>query len=93
MAWWRTGIASAAVALAVGALLPKLGTHPRGRFVALGVGYGILALIFVIGGTLREQASRKALATRGFAKLADRAVLAVTVYITVLIIFTVVAIV
>lgn len=92
LAWWRTGIATAAVALAVGALLPKLGTVPKARFIALGAGYGILALVFVIGGTLREQRSRKALAAHGFVKLADRAVVAITLYLSVLIILTVVAI-
>jgi putative membrane protein len=89
LAWWRSGIAAAAVALGVGAVLPKLGDEPRARFVALGVGYGLLAAIFVIGGTLRERQSRQALAANGFAELPGWVIVAVTVYLTALVVLTV----
>jgi uncharacterized membrane protein YidH (DUF202 family) len=91
LAWWRTGIAAAAVALAVGGILPKLSQVPRDRALALGAGYGILALIFVIGGSLRNEASHKALEAGSFVKLSSRIVLAITCYTVVLIILTVVA--
>jgi uncharacterized membrane protein YidH (DUF202 family) len=91
LAWWRTGIATAAVALAVGAFLPKLDGIPRARFVALGVGYGVLALIFVIGGTVRDKLSRRALKHGDFAQVPDWFVDVVTVYISVLVVLTVVA--
>ena len=92
LAWWRCGIAAAAVALGVGAILPRLGDEPRARFVALGVGYGLLAVIFVVGGSLREQQSRRALATNRFAEVPRWVIVAVTVYLTALVVLTVVAV-
>jgi uncharacterized membrane protein YidH (DUF202 family) len=92
LAWWRSGIAAAAVALAVGAVLPKLGDTSRSRFVALGVGYGVLALVFVIGGSISEQRSRRALANNTFAELPGWAIVAVATYISALVVLTVIAI-
>ena len=92
LAWWRSGLAAAAVALAVGAILPKLGDVPRARFVALGIGYGILALIFVVGGSLRDRQSRRALATNGFTEVPGWVVTTVTTYLVVLVVLTVVAV-
>jgi uncharacterized membrane protein YidH (DUF202 family) len=92
LAWWRSGIAAAAVALGVGAILPKLGDQPRARFVALGIGYGILAVIFVVGGSLRDRQSRRALAANGFAEVPGWVVSVVTAYLTVLVVLTVVAV-
>ena len=92
LAWWRTGIATAAVALGVGALLPKVSTGSRDRFLALGAGYGVLALMFVMVGAIREQRSREALANNSHAELSGRLVLVMTVYLSVLIVLTVVAI-
>jgi hypothetical protein len=61
--------------------------------VALGIGYGLLAVIFVIGGSLRERQSRRALAANGFAEVPGWAIVAVTAYLTVLVVLTVVALV
>jgi uncharacterized membrane protein YidH (DUF202 family) len=69
LAWWRIGLASAAVALAVGGLVPRLGHFPKARFFALGVEYGLLALGFVIGGAIRGHRSRRALMSGGFSVL------------------------
>ncbi len=91
LAWWRTGLASAAVALAVGGLLPKLSGLPKGRFVALGIGYGLLALVFIIGGAAREVTSRRALEKNSYANLADWLVVALAIFMAVLVILTVIA--
>jgi len=91
LAWWRTGIASAAVALGVGGLVPQLGDLPRTRFLALGAGYGALALFFVIGGTVRARQAQRALARGSWAGPSLWIVILVTVYTSVLIILTVVA--
>jgi len=93
LAWWRTGMAAAAVALAIGGLLPKLGDLPKDRFVALGIGYGILSLIFIIGGATREMASRRALEQNSHADLSQWLVIAVALYMSVLVILTVIALV
>ena len=91
LAWWRTGIGVAAVALGIGGLVPKLSGLPKERFILLGVGYGVLALIFVIGGSIRDRASRRALASNDFAELSPTAVTLITSFASILIILTVVA--
>ena len=91
LAWWRTGIAVAAVALAIGGLLPRLGHVPRERFIALGVGYGILGLIFLIGGAVRDRSSRKALKVGAFAELPSSLVIAITACNFLLTVLTVAA--
>ncbi len=92
LAWWRSGIAAAAVALGVGAILPKLGDEPRSRFIALGVGYGLLAVVFIVGGSLRERQSRRALAANEFAEVPSWVIVAVTVYLSLLVALTVAAV-
>jgi len=91
LAWWRTGIATAAVALGVAGLVPKLADLPRARFLALGAAYGVLALFFVIGGTVRARQSRRAIERGGFADPSWTVIVVITTYTSVLIILTVVA--
>ena len=90
MAWWRTGIATAGVALAVGGILPKLSDVARDRAIALGTGYGVLALCFIVG-ALRDSLSRQALESGSFSRFPAWTVTLITVYISGLIIFTVLA--
>jgi len=91
LAWWRTGIGVAAVALAIGGLLPKLSHVPRERFEALGVGYALLAVAFVVGGTIRDRAAQKAIDQGSFAALPTWAVATLTVYLAALIVLSIVA--
>ena len=91
LAWWRTGLATAAIAIALGGLLPKVSSVPRERLVGLALGYGVLALIFIIGGTLRERSSHAALGRNEFAEISTKLVVAVTSYLTLLIILTIAA--
>jgi putative membrane protein len=91
LAWWRTGISSAAVALAVGCFLPHLAHLSRARFIALGAGYGALALFFVIEGNVRARASGRALEHNGYAAFSGAVMTIATCYISVLVILTVVA--
>jgi uncharacterized membrane protein YidH (DUF202 family) len=89
--WWRTGVAVGAVALAVGSLVPRVTNIPKDRFIALGVGYGVLALIFVIGGSVRDRIVQKAVAAGSFAELPTWVVTALTVYISILMVLSVAA--
>ena len=61
LAWWRSGLAALAVALAVGRLLPALIRGSRTPFVVLGVGFGLLSLAFVIYGTRRQAHVQRAI--------------------------------
>jgi uncharacterized membrane protein YidH (DUF202 family) len=91
LAWWRTGIAAAAVALAVGGIVPKLSGLPKGRFVALGVGYGVLAIAFFVGGAIRARLSHDALERNAFAALPEWVVISMASYMSALIVLTVLA--
>jgi uncharacterized membrane protein YidH (DUF202 family) len=62
LAWWRTSLATTAVALAVGRLLPAVARVPRTPYLWLGTGFGILALTLIVFGTLRQRAVDRALA-------------------------------
>jgi putative membrane protein len=91
LAWWRTGISSAPVVLAVGGLLPHVAHLSRARFIALGAGYGAVALFFVIGGNFRARASHRALEHDTYAAFSGAVITIATCYISVLVILTVVA--
>lgn len=54
LAWWRTGLAALAVALAVGRLLPDLaGEVTRWPYVALGLAFSAYAVGLFAYGTIR----------------------------------------
>jgi putative membrane protein len=91
LAWWRTGLASAAVAIALGGIVPRLAHLPRARFVWLGAGYGVLAVFFVVGGLIRARASERAIARGGFAPIPSWVLVGVASYMTVLIVLSVIA--
>ena len=50
LAWWRSGIAAAAAALAVGAVVPDVVEGAGWPYVALGCGYALASLtVFALG--------------------------------------------
>jgi uncharacterized membrane protein YidH (DUF202 family) len=54
LAWWRTGLAALAVALAVGRLLPEIiGEQTTWPFVLLGLGFAVYASGLFVYGALR----------------------------------------
>lgn len=65
LAWWRTGIAVSATALAVGALIPRLLDSSRTPFVLLGAGYALLAIAVFWGAFRRHAEIARALAGDG----------------------------
>ncbi|HTA33200.1 MAG TPA: DUF202 domain-containing protein [Solirubrobacteraceae bacterium] len=85
LAWWRTGLAVSAVALAVGRLLPDVGSGARWPPRVLGVGYGLLALfVFVIGG-VRQRETAEAVRRGSFAPLSRTLVIVLTAISIVLV--------
>jgi hypothetical protein len=59
--------------------------------LALGAGYGFLAIVCVAGGTIRERGVRRALANGAFPMLSGWVVTVLSVYICVLVLLTVIA--
>ena len=62
LAWWRTGLAAFAVAIAVGRLVPSLLHVSAAPFVALGIGYALLGLALVVVGARRDRAVTRQIA-------------------------------
>ncbi len=77
------------MALAVGRLLPEVAKLPRAPFVALGAGYGVLGVAFVVVGALRQRDNEQAMGEGRFARLQRGLVVALTVYLTVLIVVSI----
>ena len=84
LAWWRTGLATVAVALAVGRLLPAVVKGPKAPFLWLGVGFGVLALTLIALGTLRQRAVNRALDEGGFEPLGQKVIVSVAAFMAVL---------
>ncbi len=84
LAWWRTGLTTVAVSLAVGRLLPAVAKVPTTPYLWLGAGFGILALTLMFFGTLRQRAVNRALDQGGFARLHQAVVLLLTAFMVAL---------
>ncbi|HEY6781391.1 MAG TPA: DUF202 domain-containing protein [Thermoleophilaceae bacterium] len=72
LAWWRSGIAAAGVAVGVGGVVPQLVGGHRTPYIVLGVGYALLALAIFIAAGRRQLRVERALAEGGYATI-DRA--------------------
>jgi putative membrane protein len=75
LAWWRTAIAAAIGALAVGGLVPELVETPW-PYIALGCGYATASVALFVGGALRQRTVDRALEHGGFERLPERWMLA-----------------
>jgi inner membrane protein YidH len=64
LAWWRTGLTAFAVSLGAGKLVPALTNETRWPYVAVGVGFAVLGLVFVGYGFRRHRLVDEAV-TRG----------------------------
>jgi putative membrane protein len=71
LAWWRTGVAAAAVALAVGRGLPGLTSGARWPLRLIGLGYGVLAIAVLLVGAGRQRRGAQALSRGGFEPLSS----------------------
>ena len=91
LAWWRTAFAAIGVALAVGRLLPEIAHLPKGPFLALGTGWGILALGLVAFGLVRHRAGERAIRAGSYLHLSPQWLLAITVYMGALMAATIAA--
>ena len=79
LAWWRTGLTSLAVGVGAGKLIPEVAGGTAWPYEALGVGYSVLGLVFVLYG-YRRQVEVEAAVRRGeWAPLDARVSLALAV--------------
>ena len=78
LAWWRSGIAAAAAALAVGAVVPQLVDDSRTPYIVLGAGYAAVAIaVFALAG-LRQARVGQALERGDYERVGRLAVLGLT---------------
>ena len=92
LAWWRGGLTALAVSLAAGALVPELTTASRWPFVVLGIGFAVLAIMFIAYGSYRHRAVERALGRGEFAPLERRVVLAMGAFGITLGVLTILAV-
>ena len=78
LAWWRSGIAAATAAVAVGGVVPELVEGGRTPYVILGVGYAALAAGVFAAAALRRRRVEDALRRGDWAGVGERGVLALT---------------
>ena len=90
LAWWRSGLAALAVALAVGRVIPALIEGSKGWFVVLGVGFAVLALAFTLYGTSRQRQVDRAIAGGDFRPLDGRVVFLLSAMMALLAVTTIV---
>jgi putative membrane protein len=79
LAWWRSGIAAATAAVAVGGVVPELVEGGRTAYIVLGAAYAALAASVFAGAALRRRQVEQALSRGEWTGLGDRGVIALTV--------------
>ena len=84
LAWWRTGVGAAALAIAVGRLVPAVTHGARWPFIAVGIGYAVLAVAILVIGALRQLRTSAALRRGEYSELSSSLVLWLTAAAVVL---------
>jgi putative membrane protein len=92
LAWFRTGLAGAVAALAVGRLAPVLVGGPKTPYILLGAGYGALAVGIVVFGAMRHRALLRGVDEERAADLDERVVYAATAAVVLLTVGTLVVV-
>ncbi len=72
LAWWRSGLAALALAIAVGELVPQVTDGPEWPFVVLGVGFGALGVGALLAGEYRRREVLAAIENGRYAPLDGR---------------------
>jgi inner membrane protein YidH len=79
LAWWRSGIAAATAAVAVGGVVPELVEGGRTAYVLLGAGYALLAAGVFAAGALRRRQVDRALERGDYEEVSAEGALVLTV--------------
>jgi putative membrane protein len=79
LAWWRSGLTALAVSFGVGRLVPDVGNQTAWPFEAVGAGFAVLGVAFMVYAQVRQRVVEEALRTGRFAPLDSRVALVFTV--------------
>ena len=69
LAWWRTGLVSAAAAVAIGRVAPEVLDGHDVPYVVIGTGYAALAVAMLVLGGIRQRRLARELQESRFAEL------------------------
>jgi putative membrane protein len=78
MAWWRTGLTSVAVGLAVGKVIPELSEGTTWPYTVVGAGYALLGIVLFAYGTWRHADVQQAVMRGAFARPGSRFLWSIT---------------
>ena len=78
LAWWRSGIAAAAAAVAVGGVVPQLVEGTRTPYIVIGAGYALLAMAIFALAHVRQRDVSEALDRGDYSPLPSAWLLALT---------------
>jgi putative membrane protein len=79
LAWWRTGLASIAVGVGAGKVIPELGHHEVvWPYTVAGAGFTALGVAFIVFGVLRQRVVEDALHRGDFVPPGDNVLLVLT---------------
>jgi putative membrane protein len=79
LAWWRTGLVSAAAAVALGRVAPEVLDGHDWPYVVIGTGYAALAVALLVLGGIRQRSLARELQDGRFPDLSGMWVAAITV--------------
>jgi putative membrane protein len=79
LAWWRTGLVSAAAAVALGRVAPEVLDGHDWPYVVIGTGYAALAVALLVLGGIRQRRLARELQEGRFPELSGMWVAAITV--------------
>lgn len=81
LAWWRTGLASLAVAIGIGQIVPSVnGDAVEWPYVVLGVAFAVYGIALIWFGRLRARAMERAVESGDYAPPSPALSLALGVY-------------
>jgi putative membrane protein len=75
LAWWRTGLATLAVSVAMGQVVPELSSGAAWPFEAIGVAFAVVGLLFIAYAYIRQKRVEDALSRGGYAPFEARTAL------------------
>ena len=88
LAWVRTGLASTAVSIGVGRVVPAVSDVARWPYVVVGCGYAVLGAALVVYGFIRQRNVETAVSRGGHAPVHDIVLVAFAVLTTALVLAT-----
>jgi putative membrane protein len=72
LAWWRTGLATLAVALGAGKLVPELSSGAAWPFELIGAAFGVVGVALIGYAYVRQKQVEEAIARGGYAPFSPR---------------------